>query len=82
MSMSTWGPHRLPGDPTPERIVARYKFHHMFERPIGLEPDPSAPSVAEICRVLRQARGWVPQGPDHPTRQRITDLITRLEREL
>lgn len=65
----------------PERVIARYKHHHLSGRPLGLEPDPAAPSVAEICRVLRQARGWVPDGREHPTRQRINDLIARLEQE-
>ncbi|MEX2575309.1 MAG: hypothetical protein WD382_01525 [Halofilum sp. (in: g-proteobacteria)] len=66
-------------EPMAERLIARYKHEHISGRPLGLEPDSGAPSVDEICRVLRQARGWCPQG-QHPTRQRITELIARLER--
>lgn len=82
-TFSTWGPQgHVTGDPMPERLIARYKHHHLTGRRVGLEPDPEAPSLEEICRVLRQARGWVPEGREHPTRQRLSDLIARLEREL
>lgn len=64
-----------------DRVIARYRRHHLTEHRLGLEPDPNAPSIAEICRVLRQARGWCPQGSAHPTRQRISELIARLESE-